>query len=319
MFNTAYAAVQMVSTAKNESVGGLTTLFSNFFTAIPFWIAAGVIVIVTLVLAKFLKSIVVYRVTSRAGHNLNDQVVILIGRSVYSGVMIMGFLVAFTIVGIDIATFLGFMGLGIGFALKDILSNWIAGVIILTQKKFMINDTINVDGISGKIIEIDTRVTQIQDFDGTLHIIPNAKMMTSTVQNYTRNAFRRIAFQVGVHYDTPLDKVCQLTLKSVAGHEEVVPNPATQVLIQEFGDSAITLEVRFWIESPAPWPSVRSRIMQQLKSDFDKAGVTIPFPIRTLTLDSYDRNILQAFNVTAKQRKPFEGTDTTSTIVSDTK
>lgn len=303
--STAFAA-NVVSSARDESVGGLTKLFTDFITAVPFWIAAIVVVIVCFVLAKFLKSIVVYRVTSKVGKDLNEQLVVLIGRAVYSGVMIMGFLVAFTMVGIDIATFLGFIGLGIGFALKDILANWIAGVIILTQKKFMIGDTINVDGIIGKITEIDTRVTQIQDFDGTLHVIPNAKMMTSTVQNYTRNSFRRIAFQVGVHYDTPLEQTVQLTLKSVTAHEEVTPNPATQVLVQEFGDSSINLEVRFWIESTAAWPAIRSRIMQDLKKDYDKAGITIPFPMRTLTLDSYDRNILQAFNVNGKQRKPFE-------------
>jgi small conductance mechanosensitive channel len=217
--------------------------------------------------------------------------------------MILGFLIAFAMVGIDIAAFLGFIGLGIGFALKDILANWIAGVIILTQKKFMIGDTVSVDGVTGKILEIDTRITQIQDFDGTLHVIPNAKMMTSTVQNFTKNSFRRVVFQVGVHYETPLEKTIQLTLDTVKTHDEVSPNPATQVLVQEFGDSSILLEVRFWVESTAAWPNIRSHIMQHLKKAYDNAGITIPFPMRTLTLDSYDRNILQAFHVDSSSQQ----------------
>ncbi|MCF7812335.1 mechanosensitive ion channel [Candidatus Gracilibacteria bacterium] len=293
IFSIAHAASQL-QTTQDQTTGGLSQLFADLLSSIPFWIAAVVVFFASILLAKFLKSIVIYRVTARAKHEMKQEVIILIGRSVYFGVVLLGTIIAFQIVGIDVATLLGFIGLGLGFALKDLLANFIAGVVILTQKKFHIGDTVKVNDIVGKIVEIETRTTQIQDFDGTVHIIPNAEMLTSVVRNFTQNSFRRITLQVGVHYNTPLKQAVDLTLKSVTAHEEVVPQPATQVLITEFGDSAIMLEARFWIESIAAWPKIKSKIMQQLKQDYDSAGITIPFPMRTLTLDSYDKNLLQA-------------------------
>ncbi len=284
--------------ASDEAAGGLTSALGNFFTAIPLWIAAGIVFFLSLIAASALKRIVSYRVAQRAQHELHQEVIILIERTTWFTVVMFGLIIAFGIVGINIATLIGFLGLGLGFALKDLLANFIAGVVILTQKKFHIGDIIRVHGISGKIIEIETRTTQIKAFDGTVHIIPNAGLLTSAIQNFSVNSFRRVAFQVGVHYDTPLKEAVELTLRSIKSHPKVVPDPKPRVLVKGFGDSAILLEVRFWVESTTFWLRVRSEIMQKLKRDYDAAGITIPYPMRALTLDSHDKNILEASHVT---------------------
>lgn len=302
----------MISTAFAQSPSGETTsnVLKEFITAIPFWIAALAVVIVFYILSAAVQKIVVYRITQKMQHELNKEGVILIGRTVKFFIVLLGVIIAFAIVGINIAAIIGFLSLGVGFALKDLLSNFIAGVVILTQKKFHIGDTVKIGDIVGKVLEIETRTTEIQAFDGTVHIIPNADLLTSVVQNYTAKEFRRIEFSVGVHYDTPLKEVVDLTLKSVMTHELVVPEPKTVVIVSEFGDSSINLIVRFWIESAGskPWPSILSEVMQKLKKDFDTAGITIPFPMRTLTLDSYDRNILRAFNLPDEKPKFSFGT-----------
>lgn len=296
-------AFAQIATAREETTSGLTQFFGDFLAAIPLWIAAGVVFFASFILAAAIKKIVSFRVSQKAQHELNREVIILIERSVWFAIVMLGTIVSFGIVGINIATLIGFLGLGIGFAFKDLLANFIAGVVILTQKKFHIGDVVKINGIVGKIIEIETRTTQIQAFDGTVHIIPNAELLTSVIQNYSINSFRRIAFQVGVHYNTPLEETVSLTMKSVTSHKKIVPEPKTAVLVTEFGDSAITLEVRFWVESNAPWPRIQSEVMQQLKCDYDSAGITIPFPMRTLTLDSYDKNILQAAHVPYNEPK----------------
>ncbi len=293
-FSLIPTAFAQASSARNATEGGLTEFFSNLVIMAPLWFAAIVVVVVSFLVAKFVQKIVGYRVAKKRQHDVSREYIILIERATWAGVVLLGFIIAFGIVGINIASLLGFLGLGLGFAFKDLLANFIAGVVILTQKKFHIEDVVSVNNIVGKIIEIETRTTQVQDFDGTVHIIPNSEMLTSIVRNFTTNSFRRIAFQVGVHYNTPLHETVALTTRSVTSSPNVVPDPKTQVLVVEFGDSGIILEVRFWIESTKPWPSIQSEIMQQLKRDYDEAGITIPFPMRTLTLDSYDRNLFQA-------------------------
>lgn len=301
MFIPVAFAQNTAQTIKEESSGGLQDIFHGFFANLPLWIAAFVVLLVSVFVARFIKRLVVYRVTSKSRYDFNQEMIILIDRAVYFGIVLLGVIISFRIIGINIATLIGFLGLGLGFAFKDLLANFIAGVVILTQKKFMIGDTVEVNSIFGKIIEIETRTTQIQAFDGTIHIIPNSDMLTSVVRNTTKNTFRRHAFVVGVHYSTPLRESIELTLDTVKKHPDVVVKPAPQALVTEFGGSSINLEVRFWLESSASWPLIMSEIMQGVKIAYDKAGIEIPFPMRTLTLDSFDKNLFKALHLPANE------------------
>jgi small conductance mechanosensitive channel len=298
-FSTAYAAISSkgVSTTQEQTSSGISQFFGDFFHMIPLIIAAGIVFILSFVFARFIKKIILFRLRNR---DLGQEVMILIGRTIYATIVTLGAIIAFNIMGLDLSSLIAFLGVGIGFALKDLLSNFIAGVMILTQKKFQIGDVVKVDDNLGKIIEIDARITQIQAFDGTNLIIPNAKMITAVIQNFTANSFRRIKFNVGVHYDTPLAESIQTALISVRKNQLVVPKPAVQVLATEFGDSAINLQIRFWIESTTNWFQVRSEIIQQLKLDFDSKGIQIPYPIQTITLDDNDNNLMKALNLPVK-------------------
>lgn len=275
-----------------------STIVQSFFMGALNWVLAGIVIIVTVILAGFIKRVVGYRLARRQMH---QEVLILTERTVYVGLIILGIIIAFRIVNIDLATLFGFIGLGVGLALKDLLSNFIAGVMILTQKKFKIGDYVRVETEIGKIVEIDSRTTQIKTFDGTNLIIPNSKMLSASIENYTANTFRRISFTVGVHYNTPLADCIKLIQVSVKKHEQIVPNPPVQVWVAEFADSAINLDIKFWIESTQPKFLVRSEVMQQLKLDFDAAGIEIPFPIRTLALEGQDPKMMAALHLPMKE------------------
>ncbi len=297
---TAYAitARGSAATAQEQTSSGIGQFFNDFFHMLPLLFAAIVVVVLSFIFAGFIKRIVLFRLRNR---DFGQEVMILIGRTTHATIITLGIIIAFNIMGLDLSSLIAFLGVGIGFALKDLLSNFIAGVMILTQKKFQINDIVKIDDNLGKIVEIDARTTQIQAFDGTNLIIPNAKMITAVVQNFTANSFRRISFDVGVHYDTPLAMSIKTAMESVKKNQLVVPEPAVQVLATEFGDSAINLQVRFWIESTTNWYLVRSQIIQQLKIDFDAKGIQIPFPIRTITLDDNDKNLMKALHLPEKK------------------
>lgn len=281
-----------------EETGGVV---SEFLSMIPLVISAIVVLIGSFILAKFVTGIIMMRLSKK---DLNREALILIGRMVTYGVVFIGVIAATEIVGLNLGSLVAFLGVGIGFALKDILSNFIAGIMILTQKKFKIGDSIKMGDIVGKITEIETRTTQVKTFDGTMLIIPNAQMIGAVIENFSANELRRIKFDVGVHYDTPLQESIQHAIASVKKHKKVMPEPSCNVVATEFGDSAINLQVLFWVESDAPWVQVRSEIIQQLKLDFDAVGIEIPYPIRTLTLDSNDDNLMKAAHLAPKEKTP---------------
>lgn len=289
---TAHAALgDPARTAGEASTNGTLTLIGLLFNSAGYWVAATVVFVLSLILASALKRYVIGRITRRSQFEVHKEVLILAGRSVYFGCLIVGGVVALSILGIEITAILGFVGFGVGFALKDILSNIIAGVVILTQKKFQIGDIVQIGTHFGIIKDIDIRVSEIRSFDGTTLLIPNAEMVMSVIQNYTAGDVRRRSFQVSVHYKSDLSQVIPYTVKSVEKVKSVLKEPKTQVLAKEFGDSAIVLEVRYWIEVHDNWPVIESQVIQQVKADFDAAGITIPFPIRTLAMDPYDERI----------------------------
>ena len=297
LWELAFAAEE----AAEESSGR----FGDVFWMFALWVIAAIIIIISFFIAGFITKIIVNRISARAKYEMNEAVLILIERVVYFGIVLLGAVIAFSIVDVNFALIIGPIGLGIGFAFKDLVANFIAGVVILTQKKFQIGALVQIsdDGRIGHITEIDVRTTQVKSLDGTNLVVPNAHLLTNVVQNFTSNSFRRIAFQVGVHYSTPLPEAVKLTHKSVTSHEDVVTDPETQVLAIEFGDSAIILEVRFWIESTKAWPMIQSEVIQKLKQDFDAAGITIPFPIRTIALDEYDQQLSDALHTKNESSK----------------
>ncbi len=254
----------------------------EFFKIFGLWGVAFVVFLCSFLVAGLVSKLVANRIASKAKYDIHEEVLILLERSVYFTIVILGAVIAFRIVGIDLSSIIGFLGLGIGFAFKDLLANFIAGVVILTQKKFKIGDLIKVGGRIGTITEIDVRTTDVKSLDGTLLVIPNSDMLTNVVQNFTANAFRRISLKVGVEYATPLDKAIDVATKAVYKVEKVVKEPATQVMAMEFSDSSIDLEVRFWVDSQMNWVQIQSEVIQNIRRDFDNAEIKIPFPIRTL-------------------------------------
>lgn len=265
------------------------------------WGGAIGILFLSFIIASISKKIVVRRLAGK-GEDYHREVIILFERITYFSVLMVGVTIALSLFEVDFVSFLGFFTLGIGFALKDLMGNFIAGVVILNSKKFKIGDFIKIGDKIGTITNIETRTTDIKSIDGTQLVIPNAQLMTDIVQNFTSNAFRRITVTVGVHYDTPLRDVIALTVKTANQHPDVLPDPRTQVLATEFGDSSISLDVRFWVDSHANWHIVRSEVIQAIKLAYDKAGVVIPFPIRTLSIDSYDENLMGMLNKKPHQK-----------------
>jgi small conductance mechanosensitive channel len=204
------------------------------------------------------------------------------------GDLFTGLLVAMSIVvpsigGGELVQILGVGGVAIGFAFRDILQNFLAGILLLLRRPFYIGDQIVYKDYEGTIEDIETRATFVRTYDGTRVIIPNSELFTNPVRVQTAFEARRSEFDIGIHYDDDIETARAAFLDAVRRVDGVLDDPAPQVLTWGLDDSAVTLRVWWWSRPErASVVSTHDRVVTALRYKADEAGITIPFPIRTV-------------------------------------
>ncbi|MEA5511151.1 mechanosensitive ion channel family protein [Crocosphaera sp. UHCC 0190] len=192
----------------------------------------------------------------------------------------------------DVIATLGLSSVAIGFAFQDIFKNFLAGILLLLQEPFRINDQIIVGEYEGTVESINIRTTQIRTYQGERVLLPNSTVFTNAVQVRTAFNFRRTDLGVGVDYNTSLPQAKAILLKTIYDVNGVLENPEPEVDLVNFGDSSIDLVLRYWT---APFQAdvrrIQSQVIMAIKQSFDRANINIPYPIRTVY--HYDQ---QGFN-----------------------
>ena len=178
----------------------------------------------------------------------------------------------------------------LGLALQPILGNFFAGIVISLEKPFRINDWIRVGGMEGRVEKITWRTTYLRTRDNDNLMLPNAKIAEEQVVNfYIPHPLHLERIHVGVHYRTPPYRVRHALLACVGGVEGTLEKPTPEVYVLSFDESAITYELRVWIDDFANAPRIQNEIRGRIWEEFKKSGITIPFPIRTLELAPRER------------------------------
>ncbi len=186
----------------------------------------------------------------------------------------------------DVTAFLaglGILGFTVGFALQDVMKNFAAGVILLIQQPFHIDEVIGVSGFDGTVLEIDLRSTEIRALDGRIVSLPNADILASPIINYTRANRRRIELPVGVGYDTDIEVARNVVLEAIQSVPGYISEPGPLIGFSNFGDSALELSTYFWIDTSKTNPiAAKDSAFSLIKKALDKHGIDIPFPIHTV-------------------------------------
>jgi small conductance mechanosensitive channel len=284
--NTAYAAI--TNTAGNVAdgtTGELAKFLEMIVTRIPLWIAAFIVIVLSFLVAKIARSMVENKMAESGMDEEHKEVQLLGGRLTYSGILILGVTIGLKIAGIDLTTIIAAVGFGVGFALKDLMMNFLAGIFILLSHHFTIGDFIDIGGTKGKVMEIQSRVTILKAFDGTKVIVPNGQIFTKQVTSYTSNPFRRVELIVGVEYRSNLENVIKVILTAMKETKGVLLSPEPAVIVDQFAESSIALKVRFWVQSKSSWVKTKSNVVMNIKNKLDEYGITIPWPIRTVVYD----------------------------------
>ncbi|MFW6071779.1 MAG: mechanosensitive ion channel family protein [Candidatus Bipolaricaulota bacterium] len=194
-----------------------------------------------------------------------------------------GFLIALQMIGFDLsvlAVFGGLFGVGIGFGLQNIFSNFASGIILMLERPIQVGDTVELDGILGKVEEIRFRVAVVNTFDNESIIVPNSHLVSEEVTNwsYGGDSRLRLRIPIGVDYGTDIQQVEDILLEIADEEEKVMPEPEPQVFFKEHADSSLNFELRVWIPSPQERIKVRDNIRREIDRRFNEAGIGIPFP-----------------------------------------
>ena len=205
-------------------------------------------------------------------------------------IMIIGAVVAFQFIGIDLtglAIIVGFLSVGIGFGLQNITSNFVAGLILLLERPIKVGDRVILGNQEGDVVEIKMRSTTVRTLNNIAVIVPNSEFVSSKLENWSYGDQNvRVDIDIGVSYESNLEKVMRSLLEVAEEHPEVLKHPAADVLHTGFGDSAWNIRLRIWLEHPRRHPQVRSEINCAIVQKFQQNGVEIPFPQRDLHLRS---------------------------------
>ena len=184
----------------------------------------------------------------------------------------------------SLATIAAAATLAIGFAMQDVLQNFVAGIFIFTDKPFRIGDWIEWDGNSGIVEDISLRVTRVRTFDNELLTVPNSNLTDGVIKNPVAKEQLRLKFVFGIGYDDDIDTATEIIVEEADRHEEILDDPAPSVRLIELGDSSVGLQSRIWISNPsrADFVKTRGEYVTAVKQRFDEEGINIPYPNRTI-------------------------------------
>jgi small conductance mechanosensitive channel len=173
---------------------------------------------------------------------------------------------------------LGVAGLALGFAAKDTLANFIAGVTILWDRPFRVGDRVEADGEFGQVKKITLRSTRIHTADNKVVIIPNQNIVNSKIINHTMQASLRGVIPFGIAYESDIGHARQVVLGLLEGDERVRERPAPEVVVTALAASSVDLQLRFWLKNPHLEVPVESEYLEKIKTALDEAGISIPYP-----------------------------------------
>lgn len=245
-----------------------------------FDLLAQAILIITLTLLFTLAISAIIERKLRDNRAIAPNFQIVLGRSIKALLVTIGILFSLSWVGFPLTSlsiFGGALGVGLGFGLQKIMSNYVSGFIILTDRSVKIGDFVTVDGFFGQVTQITTRYMLIQGVDGTEAIVPNETVLTSVVENHTcSDNLLMLSTSVSIDYGSDIGLAMKLISEAIKQERRVLKEPAPSVFFKEFSENALVLQAFFWIgDLEAGRLSLISRVNLTILELFQEHGIEI--------------------------------------------
>lgn len=285
----ALTSVAAAGGAVDVFVERFTSMGDSFLRAVPGLVVAVVTVLLALLVARLVKRLV--RSSTRSA-GMRPGLSILFSRVWSGGIIILGVLLALAIAvpSLDFAAALGALGIGgivIGFALKDIVQNFLAGILILVNRPFRLGDQIRSGEHEGTVEDIQVRATLLRTYDNRRVVIPNSELFTNRVVVNTAYDTVRLSIDFTVPSTEDLTPIRGLILDTVRDVPEIRADPPPEVLVRELQDYSTLLEVRFWVDPPVRRETLiaEDAVLTALSQAFVAAGMKDIMPVQRVVID----------------------------------
>jgi small-conductance mechanosensitive channel len=276
----------MNSESVTTAWGKIQAMTNSLIVLLPNLVLALIVFAIFWFGARGLKSLV-RRLTRR--HRQARNLGLVLGRLSQGVVILIGLFVALSIVipsfkAGDLVQLLGISGVAFGFAFRDILQNFLAGILILLTEPFQLDDQIVFRNFEGTVENIQTRATTIKTYDGRRVVVPNSELFTNSVTVNTAWENRRLQYDVGIGYGDDIDRAKQLIMEAIANLEDVLKEPSPDVLVMELAESTVNIRVRWWINPPrrAEALDTRDKVLTAIKNKLTANGIDLPFPTQQI-------------------------------------
>ena len=258
----------------------------------------GLVLLASSLLAKLIRFLLNEEILPRT--SINTGVAQAGSRLTYIFLLTLGMFLALGAAGLELSkltVLTGAFGVGLGFGLQNVVSNFVSGIILSLERPVQIGDLLEINNVAGEVTVIGFRSSTIRTFDGADVIVPNSDLITKSVINWSLTDYlRRTDIKIGTAYGTDPERVIAILTRVVNAHPLVVRRPEPLITFDEFGDSALIFTARFWSRLDQRI-QVRSEINMHIAAEFENASIAIPFPQRDIHLfvdDSGEKSALAA-------------------------
>ncbi len=263
----------------------LTSMVKSTIQLLPNILIAVVVFIIFWFIARFSRRLIKNFTKRKKSRNLglvlarlSQGFIILVGAFIALAIIIPSFKPG------DLVQLLGVSGVAVGFAFRDILQNFLAGILILITEPFVIDDQIVFNDFEGTVEEIQTRATMIRTYDGTRIVIPNAELFTNSVQVNTAFEKRRLQYDIGIGYSDDIAEAKRIILEVLHDDPQALSDPPPEALVVDLADSTINIRARWWVNPPRRAEVIDSQdqVLTELCNKLVAAGIDLPFPTQQI-------------------------------------
>ncbi|UHQ55210.1 mechanosensitive ion channel family protein [Microbulbifer sp. YPW16] len=273
---------EQVDRGLETALGKVDGWIADGIQHIPNFVAALVVVILLYLLGTLFGFLTRKHLARRKRENLGEVLGGLVKWILFGvGCLLAATIVMPTLKPGDLVAGLGVGSVAFGFAFKDILQNWLAGLLILLKEPFHLNDQIRVGEFEGTVKKIENRATFIRTYDGQRVVIPNADIYTTAVVVKTAHPLRRSEYDVGIGYGDGIDRACEVLVEAVSKVEGVQDKVPVEALPWELAASWVTIRVRWWTHSRQTDANhIGAAVVRAIKLALDEAQIDMPFETR---------------------------------------
>lgn len=264
----------------------MQAMLNSFIILLPNMVLALIVFAIFFFVARAIKKVV--RNLTRERRQARNLGMVL-GRLAQGTTILVGLFISLSIVipslkANDLVQLLGISGVAIGFAFRDILQNFLAGILILLTEPFQIDDQIVFKDFEGTVENIQTRATTIKTYDGRRIVIPNSDLFTNSVTVNTAFEHRRLQYDVGIGYGDDIDQARRLILEAMHETDGVLENPAPDAIVVELAGSTLNIRARWWVQPPrrADVLDLQDRVLTNIKNKLTANGIDLPFPTQQI-------------------------------------